>query len=33
VANAIAHADALNEVHVDAGVFTHLSITFDSGIR
>jgi hypothetical protein len=33
VADAIAHADALQHVVVGTGAFTHVGISFDSGIR
>ena len=33
VADAIAHADPLQHVVVDSGTFTHVGISFDSGIR
>jgi hypothetical protein len=32
-ADAIAHADPLTQVVVDAGAFTHVGVLFDSGIR
>lgn len=33
VADAIAHADPVQHVVVDADAFTHVELTFDSGIR
>jgi hypothetical protein len=33
VADAIAHADPLQDVVVGTGAFTHVGISFDSGIR
>ena len=33
VADAIAHADPLPHLVVDAGAFTHVEVSFDSGIR